>query len=201
MARINEIIGNAIKIQNLEVAENDFSQTMFWDDAKIACAELGNGWRLPTKEELKFLYKLAQKNNARNFSMNRYYWSGTIYDGKIAIPFTYSLAGPFSDGIAAVEINQQYLTFIDKTGNVVINKKFYTKKRGVKGLSIYHDGDGDGHPGKYINGKIFIRYFDNDGYGKRVFALVDRKGNVFKKTTSEKYFEDPVFKKYLDVEE
>ena len=122
-------------------------------------------------------------------------------NGKTAIPFKYSLAGPFSDGIAAVEINQQYLTFIDKTGNVVINKKFYTKKRGVKGVSIYHDGDGDGHPGKYINGKIFIRYFDNDGYGKRVFALVDRKGNVFKKTTSEKYFEDPVFKKYLDVEE
>ena len=53
--------------------------------------------------------------------MNRYYWSGTIYDGKIAIPFTYSLAGPFSDGIAAVEINQQYIIFIDKTVNVIIN--------------------------------------------------------------------------------
>ena len=49
--------------------------------------------------------------------MNRYYWSGTIYDGKIAIPFTYSLAGPFSDGIAAVEINQQYIIFIDKIGH------------------------------------------------------------------------------------
>jgi hypothetical protein len=49
--------------------------------------------------------------------------------------------------------------------------------------------------------KLEFSDFDNDGYGKRVFALVDKKGNVFKKTTSEKYFEDPIFKKYLDVEE
>ena len=71
MARVNEIIGNAIKIQNLEVAENDFSQTMFWDDAKIACAELGNGWRLPTKEELNTLY--LNKEKIGGFTDN-FYW-------------------------------------------------------------------------------------------------------------------------------
>jgi hypothetical protein len=32
-------------------------------------------------------HKLAQKNNTGNFSMNRYYWSGTIYDGKIPPPY------------------------------------------------------------------------------------------------------------------
>jgi len=28
---------------------------MNWDDAKKACAALGNGWRLPTKDELNIL--------------------------------------------------------------------------------------------------------------------------------------------------
>mgnify|MGYP006195566053 CR=1 FL=1 len=35
---------------------NDFPNTMGWSDAKKACSNLGEGWRLPTKSELKFLF-------------------------------------------------------------------------------------------------------------------------------------------------
>ena len=81
------IIGNPIKIGNLLVAQNDFPKEMGSNEADKVCKKLGNGWRLPSIDELKLIYKLAQKNNAGNFSMNRYYWSGTIYIGKIPPPY------------------------------------------------------------------------------------------------------------------
>ena len=81
------IIGNPIKIGNLLVAQNDFPKEMGSNEADKVCKKLGNGWRLPSIDELKLIYKLAQKNNAGNFSMNRYYWSGTIYYGKIPPPY------------------------------------------------------------------------------------------------------------------
>jgi hypothetical protein len=52
-----KIIGNPIKIENLEVAQHDFPNRMTGDDAKAACAKLGEGWRLPTKDELNLLYE------------------------------------------------------------------------------------------------------------------------------------------------
>ena len=52
-----KIIGNPIKIENLEVAQHDFPNRMTGDDAKAACAKLGEGWRLPTKDELNLLYQ------------------------------------------------------------------------------------------------------------------------------------------------
>ena len=45
-----------VKIENLEIMAEDLGQ-MEWDEVNQKCAELGNGWRLPTKEELNFLYK------------------------------------------------------------------------------------------------------------------------------------------------
>ena len=51
------IIGRPIKLDNLEVAQHDFPKSMNWDDAKAACAKLGEGWRLPTKDELNLLYQ------------------------------------------------------------------------------------------------------------------------------------------------
>jgi regulator of replication initiation timing len=44
-----------VKIGNLEVMTKDLGK-MEWDDAKRACADLGDGWRLPTRNELNILY-------------------------------------------------------------------------------------------------------------------------------------------------
>ena len=46
---------STIKIDNLEVMTEDLEGRMTWDDAMKACADLGDGWRLPTKEELNIL--------------------------------------------------------------------------------------------------------------------------------------------------
>lgn len=49
------------KIENLEVMNKDLGK-MNWDDAMKEVAELGDGWRLPTKEEcLKILYPNLSK--------------------------------------------------------------------------------------------------------------------------------------------
>ena len=70
----NPAIGNPIVIGNLEVAQNDLSKTMKGIDAKKAVNELGDGWRLPTKEELNILY--SNKDKIGGFA-NGNYWSST----------------------------------------------------------------------------------------------------------------------------
>ena len=68
------IIGEPIQIGNLLVAQNEFPIKSDWNSAKSACIGLGNGWRLPTKDELYILYQ--NKNIIRNFSKYGY-WSST----------------------------------------------------------------------------------------------------------------------------
>jgi len=68
------IIGKPIKIGNIEIAQYDFPEQMNWKDANKACAELGDGWRLPTKDELNTLYQ--NKNEIGNFTGD-VYWSST----------------------------------------------------------------------------------------------------------------------------
>ena len=68
------IIGQPIKIGNLEIAQYDFPDRMNWNDAKKACAALGDGWRLPTYKELNILYQ--NKVAIGGFEFNNY-WSST----------------------------------------------------------------------------------------------------------------------------
>jgi hypothetical protein len=72
--RVASTIGKPFKISNLEVVQKDFPNVMNWNDAKEACAELGDGWRLPTKDELNILYN--NKDKIGGFA-NSYYWSST----------------------------------------------------------------------------------------------------------------------------
>jgi hypothetical protein len=71
------IIGDPIKFGSLEIAQHDFEKYMTWDDAKKACAALGDGWRLPTKEELNELYK--HQDEIGGFAANLY-WSSSEKD-------------------------------------------------------------------------------------------------------------------------
>jgi hypothetical protein len=71
----NIIIGTTFIIGNLEVAQNDFPISMNWDDAVNSCAELGEGWRLPNKDELKILYLNKENIGCEN---TRAYWSSSI---------------------------------------------------------------------------------------------------------------------------
>jgi hypothetical protein len=66
----------SIKIGNLEVALTDLGR-FTWLDASEECAKLGDGWRLPTKDELNVLYQ--NKDKIGGFEIG-YYWSSTEYN-------------------------------------------------------------------------------------------------------------------------
>jgi uncharacterized protein (TIGR02145 family) len=68
------IIGRSIKIGNLVVAQFDFPKEMYWGESKKACESLGDGWRLPTKDELNILYQNRDKIGGFNGFA---YWSST----------------------------------------------------------------------------------------------------------------------------
>ena len=87
------IIGKAIKIGKLIISENLFPNAMSWDMAKLICPLLGNGWRLPTKDELSILYK--NKDKIKGFEYNGY-WSSTEVDSNYAWShsFIYGSQGP-----------------------------------------------------------------------------------------------------------
>ena len=77
----DSIIGKPIRIGNLEVAQHDFPKEMTWYDAKKACTDLGNGWRLPTKDELNLLYINKDKiGGFPNFGC----WSSTEFSNDFA---------------------------------------------------------------------------------------------------------------------
>jgi clan AA aspartic protease (TIGR02281 family) len=83
------VVGKPIILGNLEVAERDFPYTMDWDHAMLASTSLGDNWRLPTKEELDYLYK--NKEMVGGFK-DVYYWSSTEYDSRVAwVQFFYTL--------------------------------------------------------------------------------------------------------------
>ena len=70
------LIHSPIKMGNIEVAQFDFKGYMSWYDAVTACADLGNGWRLPTKKELDILY--ISEFNSRNSYIEQYGKSGPV---------------------------------------------------------------------------------------------------------------------------
>jgi hypothetical protein len=69
-----EILGNPVRIGDIEVSQFDFADGMNWTDASNECAKLGKGWRLPTYEELILMSRYRS-----NFDMdNATYWSCDI---------------------------------------------------------------------------------------------------------------------------
>jgi hypothetical protein len=73
----SNIVGKTVPIPiqySLQVAQFDFPNQMNWLDAKKACEALGEGWRLPTKDELNSMY--VNKNTIGGFSTNSY-WSSS----------------------------------------------------------------------------------------------------------------------------
>jgi hypothetical protein len=85
----SNIIGNPIKIGNIEVAQYDFRK-ISWVDANNSCINLGDGWRLPSIEELKTLYQ--NREVLGNFKLDSY-WSST--KGNVVIAWRLN----FDDGM------------------------------------------------------------------------------------------------------
>ena len=86
VAAEGESTTSTIKIGNIEVMTEDLTTEdlggpdvgeMNWNEAKEACAKVGGGWRLPTKDELNILYENMDKIGG--FSDEKY-WSSTEGD-------------------------------------------------------------------------------------------------------------------------
>lgn len=76
-APVNPVIGTPKKLGSIEVAAIDLPDQMIWEQARVACKELGAGWRLPTKEELNELY--LKQDSIGGFTKNLY-WSSSDDD-------------------------------------------------------------------------------------------------------------------------
>jgi hypothetical protein len=81
----SQIIGNSIKIGQLEIAQNDFNWEMGWDDAKKSIEQLGEGWRLPTKSE----FGIIIKNKSSLLFGGDTYWTSTKYREEDVNPLYY----------------------------------------------------------------------------------------------------------------
>ena len=92
------ILGDPIKVGNLLVAQNDFPNQMKRIDAKKACASLGPGWRLPTRDELNILDQ--NKDKVGGFASDGY-WSSLGEFGAVSAwhqNFVYGLLLEFFEG-------------------------------------------------------------------------------------------------------
>jgi len=74
-----KIIGKTIKLkrvemaETLEIAEFDFPIPTNWVDAKNLCTNLGSDWRLPTKDEMSYIYD--NRDKIKGFKYENY-WIG-----------------------------------------------------------------------------------------------------------------------------
>lgn len=72
MSLANEILGNPIKLENLELAQNDLPEAMVWQEANDFLNQIEGIWRIPTKEELNTLF--TNKDKINGFA-DEFYWS------------------------------------------------------------------------------------------------------------------------------
>jgi hypothetical protein len=70
-----QILGNPIPVGDFEVAQFDLPSELEWNDVNTMIEYFGNDWRLPTKEELHYLFR--NKDIIGGFA-NAIYFSSTI---------------------------------------------------------------------------------------------------------------------------
>ncbi|MBM3411325.1 MAG: DUF1566 domain-containing protein [Bacteroidetes bacterium] len=89
-------INHPITGDKIQVAEKDFSDRMNWKDAMSACAGLGNGWRLPIKDELVAMYEQLHMQGKGNFQ-HAYYWSSSQISSGSAWNVSFGSGNVFND--------------------------------------------------------------------------------------------------------
>ena len=109
------VIKKTYNLNGLEIAQFDFSDPMTYDEAVKACSKLGDGWRLPTKEEMEKIYEnkdmlggfvspIYVSDNAEfSIDNNVYYWSSSSYGSD------YVWVIGFTHKFVAVTLKTEYL--------------------------------------------------------------------------------------------
>ena len=79
VGQFSSIIGKPIDLGNVLIAQFDFPEELTYFEAKQKVSTIGDGWRLPTKEELQGIICL-NKSTLPNLRATSEYWSGTEGD-------------------------------------------------------------------------------------------------------------------------
>lgn len=95
------------KCDSLEVMKIDLGK-MTCDEARKACEKLGDGWRLPTIEELHFMYN--KRDEIGGFK-DGFYWSGTEGDNVNAWYFNFT-NGVTNDGFGSTKDDAFYVRVV-----------------------------------------------------------------------------------------
>jgi hypothetical protein len=73
----NIFIGKPIRFTYVEVAQFDFPKQCTYDEALRISKKLGNGWRLPTRAELKKMFE--KREEIKGFEWGEYYMTNEVY--------------------------------------------------------------------------------------------------------------------------
>lgn len=90
------IIGDAKDFGYLKIAEHDFPVEMTLLEGISACADLGYGWRLPTIDELQFMY--TNKDQIGGFMQTVYWSSSSGFDQSTGLNSSWYLSFYNGDG-------------------------------------------------------------------------------------------------------
>jgi hypothetical protein len=96
------LFSQSVKLKKigLEIMTTDLGR-MNWEEAKNACENLGDGWRLPTKDEWCKIYKCKGKIG----EFGKIYWSSTENTNSTAWFFSFVVGGARS-GLNKTETEQ-----------------------------------------------------------------------------------------------
>ena len=109
------VIKKTYNLNGLEIAQFDFLDPMTYDESVRACSKLGEGWRLPTKEEMEEIYEnkdmlggfispiYVSDNSKFSTDNNVYYWSSSSYESE------YVWVIGFTHKFVAVTLKTEYL--------------------------------------------------------------------------------------------
>jgi hypothetical protein len=78
MERYVKKFKESLKVGSIEVYPKDAPKKMTWNTANKYCKSLGEGWRLPTKQELNLMYTNLHKKRLGGFA-NDAHWSSSEY--------------------------------------------------------------------------------------------------------------------------
>lgn len=172
------IIGNPIKIGSLEVAQNQRGSNG-WDDAKKICSELGGGWRLPTVEELTFMFKY--KDKIGNISPFSSYWTSKVDSDE-----AFAVSGGGDGYEASFQITaKNYALLVRPVRNSINNNESskvqingevnLTFPNGSKYVGTTKDGKRNGQGTEtFPSGDIYIgEWRDNKKNGKGTYLYKD----------------------------
>jgi Protein of unknown function (DUF1566) len=199
---VQHTASNSTIIENLEVYNEDLGE-MTWDEAIEKVKELGEGWRLPTKEEFEDrLYPNQSRIPNLKAKKNRY-WSSTEFGDNAAWGFYFDFENAFND--------YKNVTYYVRPVRFTDFMRFQPAQQAVKKQEFGLPSTDDKTWGKEYNvgDKVKIRYdFSNDygvggtkGYSKVDYFSSDNNFTITKINTQDanslKRNENPSGKLYI----